>query len=87
MPSDGTSEVKNPGKDDIMILCPTPPTLSACKEFLYPILLCSFLGIDRHLFCLYVVSKYLEVEVPFLQKVLLYFLMTCETFTQSYKLS
>eukprot|EP00794_Sanderia_malayensis_P012656 gene12656-13956_t len=27
-------------------------------------------GIDRHLFCLYVVSKYLEVEVPFLQKVL-----------------
>jgi len=27
-------------------------------------------GIDRHLFCLYVVSKYLEVDVPFLQKVL-----------------
>ncbi|RZB39047.1 carnitine O-palmitoyltransferase 1, liver isoform [Asbolus verrucosus] len=27
-------------------------------------------GIDRHLFCLYVVSKYLEVESPFLQKVL-----------------
>jgi hypothetical protein len=23
-------------------------------------------GIDRHLFCLYVVSKYLEVESPFL---------------------
>ena len=30
------------------------------------------LGIDRHLFCLYVVSKYLEVEVPFLQKVMFY---------------
>ncbi|XP_070536281.1 carnitine O-palmitoyltransferase 1, liver isoform-like [Ptychodera flava] len=27
-------------------------------------------GIDRHLFCLYVVSKYLEVESPFLQEVL-----------------
>lgn len=27
-------------------------------------------GIDRHLFCLYVVSKYLEVESPFLNKVL-----------------
>ncbi|XP_017785605.1 PREDICTED: carnitine O-palmitoyltransferase 1, liver isoform isoform X2 [Nicrophorus vespilloides] len=27
-------------------------------------------GIDRHLFCLYVVSKYLEVDSPFLQKVL-----------------
>ncbi|XP_077999848.1 carnitine O-palmitoyltransferase 1, liver isoform-like [Glandiceps talaboti] len=27
-------------------------------------------GIDRHLFCLYVVSKYLEVENPFLQEVL-----------------
>ncbi|XP_049885922.1 carnitine O-palmitoyltransferase 1, liver isoform [Pectinophora gossypiella] len=26
-------------------------------------------GIDRHLFCLYVVSKYLEVESPFLQEV------------------
>lgn len=24
-------------------------------------------GIDRHLFCLYVVSKYLEVESPFLK--------------------
>ena len=27
-------------------------------------------GIDRHLFCLYVVSKYLEVDSPFLHKVL-----------------
>lgn len=27
-------------------------------------------GIDRHLFCLYVVSKYLEVDSPFLDKVL-----------------
>ncbi|XP_025421615.1 carnitine O-palmitoyltransferase 1, liver isoform isoform X2 [Sipha flava] len=27
-------------------------------------------GIDRHLFCLYVVSKYLEVESPFLNQVL-----------------
>nr|XP_039259357.1 carnitine O-palmitoyltransferase 1, liver isoform-like [Styela clava] len=25
-------------------------------------------GIDRHLFCLYVVSKYLKIESPFLQK-------------------
>ncbi|XP_038072359.1 carnitine O-palmitoyltransferase 1, liver isoform-like isoform X2 [Patiria miniata] len=28
------------------------------------------MGIDRHLFCLYVVSKYLNEESPFLQKVL-----------------
>lgn len=27
-------------------------------------------GIDRHLFCLYVVSKYLELDSPFLKKVL-----------------
>ncbi|XP_018360909.1 PREDICTED: carnitine O-palmitoyltransferase 1, muscle isoform isoform X1 [Trachymyrmex cornetzi] len=27
-------------------------------------------GIDRHLFCLYVISKYLEVDSPFLQEVL-----------------
>lgn len=27
-------------------------------------------GIDRHLFCLYVVSKYKQIESPFLQKVL-----------------
>lgn len=27
-------------------------------------------GIDRHLFCLYVVSKYLELDDPFLKKVL-----------------
>lgn len=27
-------------------------------------------GIDRHLFCLYVVSKYLEVDSPFLKEVL-----------------
>ncbi|MEQ2211343.1 Carnitine O-palmitoyltransferase 1, liver isoform [Xenoophorus captivus] len=27
-------------------------------------------GIDRHLFCLYIVSKYLGVESPFLKKVL-----------------
>jgi carnitine O-palmitoyltransferase 1 len=26
-------------------------------------------GIDRHLFCLYIVSKYLEVDSPFLDKV------------------
>lgn len=27
-------------------------------------------GIDRHLFCLYVVSKYLELDSPFLNEVL-----------------
>ncbi len=27
-------------------------------------------GVDRHLFCLYVVSKYLEIESPFLNEVL-----------------
>ena len=27
-------------------------------------------GIDRHLFCLYVVSKYLEIDSPFLTEVL-----------------
>jgi carnitine O-palmitoyltransferase 1 len=27
-------------------------------------------GIDRHLFCLYVLSKYLNMESPFLQQVL-----------------
>lgn len=27
-------------------------------------------GVDRHLFCLYVVSKYLEVDTPFLGEVL-----------------
>ncbi|KAL7643720.1 UNVERIFIED_CONTAM: hypothetical protein RMT77_005726 [Armadillidium vulgare] len=27
-------------------------------------------GIDRHLFCLYVISKYLEIDSPFLNKVL-----------------
>ncbi|GJQ68704.1 hypothetical protein Trydic_g17240 [Trypoxylus dichotomus] len=27
-------------------------------------------GVDRHLFCLYVVSKYLEIDSPFLQEVL-----------------
>ena len=27
-------------------------------------------GIDRHLFCLYVISKYLEIDSPFLTKVL-----------------
>ena len=27
-------------------------------------------GIDRHLFCLYVMSKYLKIESPFLDKVL-----------------
>lgn len=27
-------------------------------------------GIDRHLFCLYVVSKYLEIDSPFLNEVL-----------------
>ena len=27
-------------------------------------------GIDRHLFCLYVVSKYLKMDSPFLSKVL-----------------
>ena len=27
-------------------------------------------GIDRHLFCLYVMSKYLKIESPFLNKVL-----------------
>ena len=27
-------------------------------------------GIDRHMFCLYVVSKYLEIDSPFLTEVL-----------------
>ncbi len=27
-------------------------------------------GVDRHLFCLYVVSKYLELEIPFLKEIL-----------------
>lgn len=27
-------------------------------------------GVDRHLFCLYVVSRYLEEDSPFLEKVL-----------------
>jgi carnitine O-palmitoyltransferase 1 len=27
-------------------------------------------GIDRHLFCLYVVSKYLSIDSPFLKEVL-----------------
>lgn len=26
-------------------------------------------GIDRHLFCLYVISKYLEIDSPFLKEV------------------
>lgn len=29
-------------------------------------------GIDRHLFCLYVVSKYLEVDSPFLKVIVLW---------------
>ena len=27
-------------------------------------------GVDRHIFCLYVVSRYLEVDTPFLKEVL-----------------
>lgn len=27
-------------------------------------------GVDRHLFCLYVVSKYLEIDTPFLKEIL-----------------
>ncbi len=27
-------------------------------------------GVDRHLFCLYVVSKYLQIDIPFLKEVL-----------------
>ena len=27
-------------------------------------------GVDRHLFCLYVVSKYLEIDIPFLKEIL-----------------
>lgn len=27
-------------------------------------------GIDRHIFCLYVISKYLEIDSPFLKEVL-----------------
>lgn len=33
-------------------------------------------GIDRHLFCLYVVSKYLEVDSPFLKVIILSFKTT-----------
>merc|ERR1719351_641106 len=35
-------------------------------------------GIDRHLFCLYVVSKYKKVESPFLQRTLTGALNTLE---------
>lgn len=43
----------------------------ACKQHqqLYQDAMCGK-GIDRHLFCLYVVSKYLEVDSPFLNEVL-----------------
>ncbi len=34
-------------------------------------------GIDRHLFCLYVVSKYLEVDSPFLKVSLSSFTRNC----------
>ena len=35
---------------------------------LLPSPLLSSIGVDRHLFCLYVLSRYLEVESPFLDK-------------------
>ncbi|XP_018327193.1 carnitine O-palmitoyltransferase 1, liver isoform isoform X2 [Agrilus planipennis] len=43
----------------------------ACQhhQLLYQDAMCGK-GIDRHLFCLYVVSKYLEVDSPFLKEVL-----------------
>uniref|UniRef100_A0A0V0G650 carnitine O-palmitoyltransferase n=1 Tax=Triatoma dimidiata TaxID=72491 RepID=A0A0V0G650_TRIDM len=43
----------------------------ACKQhqLAYQDAMCGK-GIDRHLFCLYVVSKYLEVDSPFLKEVL-----------------
>lgn len=34
-------------------------------------------GIDRHLFCLYVVSKYLEVDSPFLKVIVVYESLSC----------
>lgn len=34
-------------------------------------------GIDRHLFCLYVVSKYLGVESPFLKEVYFFIVFLC----------
>lgn len=37
-------------------------------------------GIDRHLFCLYIVSKYLGVDSPFLKKVKYDYYFTCLTF-------
>lgn len=30
-------------------------------------------GVDRHLFCLYVISKYLKIESPFLQVIKIVF--------------
>ena len=41
---------------------PPPPSLPVSSPSLS-------LGVDRHLFCLYVLSRYLEVESPFLNKV------------------
>ena len=32
-------------------------------------------GIDRHLFCLYIMSKYLSIDSPFLKQVCLSFLV------------
>lgn len=42
----------------------------ACKhhQLSYQTAMCGK-GIDRHLFCLYVVSKYLEIDSPFLKEV------------------
>ena len=37
----------------------------------------TLVGIDRHLFCLYVMSRYCEIESPFLNKVAVY---NCLTF-------
>lgn len=44
-------------------------------------------GIDRHLFCLYVVSKYLELDSPFLKTVCKLYSMNCTRFLNTVKLS
>lgn len=43
-------------------------TAAAKHQLLYRLAMTGS-GIDRHLFCLYVVSKYLAVESPFLKEV------------------
>ena len=43
-------------------------------------------GIDRHLFCLYVISKYLEIDSPFLKEVSFCILFNSSIWTSVIKL-